>query len=152
MKESVNKPSTANQSSEKLLVLMEVLSQEEAPIQLSHLAAKLGMNVSTVSRFLATLQKCGYVSQSGDRGSYVLTYKICQLANNVTSRMDYRNICQPHLKKISKIFGCTTNLIARYEYSVIIWMLSPARSSGWFPCIGLARWPHCTAPAAASCF
>lgn len=119
MKESVNKPSTANQSSEKLLVLMEVLSQEEAPIQLSHLAAKLGMNVSTVSRFLATLQKCGYVSQSGDRGSYVLTYKICQLANNVTSRMDYRNICQPHLKKISKIFGCTTNLIARYEYSVI---------------------------------
>ena len=47
MKESVNNPSTANQSSEKLLVLMEVLSQEEAPIQLSHLAAKLGMNVST---------------------------------------------------------------------------------------------------------
>lgn len=119
MTESAKNPSTANQSSEKLLLLMEVLSQEEAPIHLSQLAAKLGMNASTVSRFLATLQKCGYVSQSGERGSYVLTYKICQLANNVTSRMDYRNICQPHLKKISKIFGCTTNLIARYEYSVI---------------------------------
>lgn len=119
MSEPSKSPSASNQSSEKLLALMEVLSQEDAPVHLSDLAAKLEMNVSTVSRFLAALQKRGYVSQSEERGTYVLTYKICQLANNVTSRMDYRNICQPHLKKISKIFGCTTNLIARYEYSVI---------------------------------
>lgn len=119
MKEAVKTASAANQSSEKLLALMEVLSLEEQPIRLSDLAAKLDMNASTVSRFLAALQKRGYVSQSEERGTYVLTYKICQLANNITSRMDYRNICQPYLKKISKIFGCTTNLIARYEYSVI---------------------------------
>ena len=114
MKEAVKTASAANQSSEKLLALMEVLSLEEQPIRLSDLAAKLDMNASTVSRFLAALQKRGYVSQSEERGTYVLTYKIC-----ITSRMDYRNICQPYLKKISKIFGCTTNLIARYEYSVI---------------------------------
>lgn len=119
MREHVKRVSSSNQSSEKLLTLMEILSQEENPIRLSDLAAKLDMNVSTVSRFLTTLQNRGYVSQSQERGTYVLTYKICQLANNVTSRMDYRNICQPYLKKISKIFGCTTNLIARYEYSVI---------------------------------
>lgn len=119
MREPSKNLSVSNQSSEKLLNLMEILSQEEAPVRLSDLAAKLEMNVSTVSRFLAALQKRGYVSQSEERGTYILTYKICQLANNVTSRMDYRNICQPHLKKISRIFGCTTNLIARYEYSVI---------------------------------
>lgn len=119
MREPVKSASSSNQSSEKLLTLMEILSREENPIRLSDLAAKLDMNVSTVSRFLTTLQNRGYVSQSEERGTYVLTYKICQLANNVTSRMDYRNICQPYLKKISKIFGCTTNLIARYEYSVI---------------------------------
>lgn len=112
-------PSSCNQSSEKLLDLMEYLSREEAPIRLSDLSAKLNMNVSTVSRFLTTLQNRGYVSQSEERGTYILTYKICQLANNVTSRMDFRNICQPHLRKIAQIFGCTTNLMARYEYSVI---------------------------------
>lgn len=119
MKETEKKASASNQSSEKLLALMEVLSLEEDPIHLSDLAAKLDMNASTVSRFLAALQKRGYVSQGEGRGTYIMTYKICQLANNITSRMDFRNICQPYLKKISKIFGCTTNLIARYEYSVI---------------------------------
>lgn len=119
MEKSPKNASTANQSSEKLLTLIEVLSKEDAPIRLSDLAAKLNMNASTVSRFLSTLQGRGYVSQSEDRGTYVLTYKICQLANNVIARMDYRTICQPFLKRISQIFGCTTNLMTRYEYSVI---------------------------------
>lgn len=119
MSMEVKNPSAANQSSDKLLTLIEVLSQEEAPIRLTDLAAKLNMNTSTVSRFLTSLQNRGYVSQSGERGTYVLTYKICQLANNLTSRMDYRTICQPFLKKISKIFGCTTNLMTRYELTVI---------------------------------
>ena len=57
MKEAVKTASAANQSSEKLLALMEVLSLEEQPIRLSDLAAKLDMNASTVSRFLAALQK-----------------------------------------------------------------------------------------------
>lgn len=119
MYDTAKNASTANQSSEKLLTLIEVLSKEEAPIRLSDLAAKLNMNASTVSRFLASLQNRGYVTQSKERGTYALTYKICQLANNVTSRMDFRSVCQPFLKEISKIFGCTTNLITRYEYSVI---------------------------------
>lgn len=111
--------SSVNQSSEKLLSLIEVLSQEDAPVRLSDLSAKLNMNASTVSRFLTTLQNRGYVRQSGERGGYVLTYKICQIANNMTSRMDFRSVCQPYLKQIAKIFGCTTNLMVRYEDSVI---------------------------------
>lgn len=119
MDETVKKTTSSNQSSEKLLDLMEFLSQEESPIRLSELAARLNMNISTVSRFLTTLQNRGYVSQSEERGTYVLTYKICQLANNVTSRIDFRSICLPHLRRVARIFGCTTNLMARYEYSVI---------------------------------
>lgn len=113
------KTSLANQSSEKLLSLLEVLSAEEAPIRLSDLAGLMDMNVSTVSRFLTTLQNRGYVTQNPDTGKYSMTYKICQLANNLTSRMDLRGICQPYLHRISKIFDCTTNLITRYGYSVI---------------------------------
>lgn len=121
-----NNASSVNQSSDKLLSLLEVLSLEDSPIRLYDLAEKLQMNTSTVSRFLTTLQNRGYVSQVGERGAYVLTYKICQLANNLTSRMDYRTICQPYLKKISKIFGCTTNLMMRYEYSVIYLDVMPS--------------------------
>ena len=118
-KNTSSKPSSANQSSEKLLSLIEVLSQEEEPVRLSDLAALMGMNVSTVSRFLTTLQNRGYVTQDADSGKYSMTYKICQLANNLTSRMDLRGICLPYLHKISKIFDCTSNLMPRYGYSVI---------------------------------
>ena len=111
--------SLANQSSEKLLSLIEVLSVQDNPIRLSDLAALLDMNASTVSRFLTTLQNRGYVMMDSDSGKYSMTYKICQLANNLTSRMDLRSICRPYLHKISKIFNCTSNLITRYEYSVI---------------------------------
>ncbi len=111
--------SLANQSSEKLLSLIEVLSVQDNPIRLSDLAALLNMNASTVSRFLTTLQNRGYVMMDSDSGKYSMTYKICQLANNLTSRMDLRSICRPYLHKISKIFNCTSNLITRYEYSVI---------------------------------
>ena len=111
--------SLANQSSEKLLSLIEVLSVQDNPIRLSDLAALLDMNASTVSRFLTTLQNRVYVMMDSDSGKYSMTYKICQLANNLTSRMDLRSICRPYLHKISKIFNCTSNLITRYEYSVI---------------------------------
>ena len=116
---TTKKASLANQSSEKLLSLIEVLSVQDGPIRLSDLAALLNMNASTVSRFLTTLQNRGYVTMDSDTGKYSMTYKICQLANNLTSRMDLRNICRPYLHKVSKLFDCTTNLITRYGYSVI---------------------------------
>lgn len=119
MPNSFKNASSANQSSEKLLTLIEVLSQSDEPVRLSDLATLMDMNVSTVSRFLTTLQNRGYVAQNTDSGKYFLTYKICKLANNLTSRMDLNSICKPYLQKISKIFGCTTNLMVRYEYSVI---------------------------------
>lgn len=119
MPTSSKNPSLSNQSSEKLLSLIELLSKQEEPARLSDLAASLHMNASTVLRFLTTLQNREYVFQDPDTGRYSLTYKICSIANNVTSRLNLRNICAPYLQQISKTFGCTTNLIVRYNYSCI---------------------------------
>ena len=109
----------SNQSSEKLLALIEYMSTLEEPIRLSDLAAGSGMNASTLSRFLTTLIHCGYVKKDEKDGRYSLTYKICGIANSITSRIDIRSVALPYLKRISRTFSCTANLIMCYGQSCI---------------------------------
>ena len=111
--------SLSNQSSDKLLVLLEYLSLQKSPVRLSDLASALDMNASTVLRFLNALQNRGYVTQEASSGRYILTLKLCQLGNNVSSRLNIRQIAASHLQEISSDFRTTANLIVRYNDSCI---------------------------------
>lgn len=115
----INKATLPNQSSEKLLTLIEVLSQQDEPIRLQDLAKKLSMNASTVLRFLTSLQKKDYVAQDANTDRYYLTYKICGIANNITSRTSIRHICMPYLRSISQIFGESANLSIEQNMMVV---------------------------------
>ncbi len=64
---------------------------------------------STVLRFLTSLQNEGYVVQE-ENGRYFMTYKICNLASNITARIGIRRICSPYLRSISHIFDESANL------------------------------------------
>lgn len=113
------KTTRPNQSSEKLLAVMELLSMQEEPVKLQTLANQLSMNVSTVLRFLTALQNKGYVTQDADSGRYYLTYKICRLANRVASHIDFRNLAAPFLRSISQIFGESANLSIEQNHMVV---------------------------------
>ena len=55
-----SKASISNQSSEKLLQLIEFLSEQEEPLRLLDISRQTGMNQSTASRFLSALKRlCG---------------------------------------------------------------------------------------------
>lgn len=139
-------PPLANQSSDKLLSLIELLSEEESPARLYDLAAKLDMNQSTLSRFLTTLINRNYVKQDPETGRYSLTYKLCQISYNLTSKLDIRHVLNPVLRNISKEFGCTTNLIVRYNYSCIYLEVIPAPEQVMLPLqrIGKVAPLYCT--------
>ena len=64
------KVTEANQSSEKLLTLIELLSTWSEPVKLQSLASQASMNVSTTLRFLMALENKGYVVQD-DTGRYL---------------------------------------------------------------------------------
>ena len=70
-----SKASISNQSSEKLLQLIEFLSEQEEPLRLLDISRQTGMNQSTASRFLSALKSRGYVAQNFQNGKYSLTYK-----------------------------------------------------------------------------
>ena len=112
------KVTEANQSSEKLLTLIELLSTWSEPVKLQSLASQASMNVSTTLRFLMALENKGYVVQD-DTGRYSLTYKLCRIANNIKIHTSIRNICLPFMKEVSRYFGETVNLSEEENMSVV---------------------------------
>ena len=109
----------SNQSSEKLLTLLETMSEQDEPMRLQDISRMVGMNASTALRFIFTLQKKGYVTQDKDTGRYSLTYKICAIAGNVSSRRSMRDICTSYLRNISHIFGESANIAEEHDMSVV---------------------------------
>ncbi len=112
-------PTQSNQSAEKLLVLIEAMSTLDAPIRLQDLAKKLGMNVSTVLRFLAPLQRRGYVDQDPETSRYFLTFKLCGIANHISSRLDIRVVAQSSMRNLAGIFKESVNLSIERDMSVL---------------------------------
>lgn len=113
-----NKLTEANQSSEKLLTLIEVLSVQPEAVKLQDVARQASMNASTTLRFLMALEKKGYVIQD-DAGRYSLTFKFCGIANNIKIHTNIRNICLPYMKDVSQYFGETVNLSVEEDMSVV---------------------------------
>lgn len=139
------KATPSNQSSEKLLTVMEALSYEDTPVRLQDLSKKLSMNASTVLRFLSTLQSKGYVQQESGNGRYFLTYKICSMANRVIAHTSIRNISAPYLKTISQIFGETANLSVEQNMLVVYILRSQMdRIRCLLHFSGLEMWRQCT--------
>lgn len=95
----------ANQSAEKMLVMLEYLAGQSEPIRLLDISKDLGVNVSTALRFLTALINKGYVTQEEGTSRYYMTYKICALANRVSVHMDIRSIVKPYMEQLSQLFG-----------------------------------------------
>lgn len=115
-KKKLTKP---NQSSDKLLRMIEALSEQETPVRLQDLAKATGMNASTALRFLSSLENNGYVSQEHDTGRYYLTYKLCSLANRITSSMSIGRICSGLLNNIALRYGESTNLAVEQDMQAV---------------------------------
>ena len=115
---NAEKTTQPNQSSEKLLNVVETLSKQDEPIRLQDLAEALSMNPSTALRFLTSLQKKGYVAQE-ETGRYFMTYKICNIANDITSRIGIRRICFPYLRSVAHIFDESANLAIERDMQMV---------------------------------
>ena len=139
-------PAHSNRSTEKLLSLIEAMSVLDEPIRLQDLSKKLGMNASTVLRFLAPLLRRGYVQQDPESNRYFLTFKLCGLANNISSRMDIRNVARPFLRNVAHIFQESANLSIENDMSVMYLEVvnSPNKTVMAMQRIGHIAPMHCT--------
>lgn len=92
----------------KGLALLEVLSQEEAPVGITELARALSLTKSNVHRLLGTLVACGYVETAG--GKYSATLKLWQVGSPVLRRLEIKSVARPHLDQLAEATRETVHL------------------------------------------
>ena len=116
MSKAVSAGVKTNQSSEKLLKMIEYLAGQREPKRLLDISRELGINSSTALRFLTALVENGYASQDAESSRYYLTCKICGLANQVLQNTDIRTIARIHDGNIEHIWrNCLPGCRKGYE-------------------------------------
>ncbi|MDR2527886.1 MAG: IclR family transcriptional regulator [Synergistaceae bacterium] len=147
MKESKSPlPAQVNQSSDKLLLLLEIMTQQSESLRLQDIARLCGMNVSTALRFIKALRNRQYVEQDADTGRYYLTFKLCALAQNVSTFFDMRSLVRPFLRSVAQTFSESCNLAIERDMTVVYIEVEkgPAKTLMSTQRIGNVAPLHCT--------
>lgn len=144
-KKPVKKPQL-NHSTDKVLSILEYLANENEPVRLLTLAADLGLNTSTASRFLSSLEKNGYVRQDTETRRYLLTMKLCTLSRNLLSNNNLVAYAKPYLKRLAGLFMEVTCLSVEQEMSVVYVATydGPDHMLKTFSYVGKRAPMHCT--------
>ncbi len=112
----------------RALELLDALCESEEGLGVNELARRIGVNASTASRLLATLESGGMVQRDG-RGPYVLGLALLTLADRVLSRLDLGALARPVLVELMERTGETATLSLPGEREAITVDSIPSRSS-----------------------
>jgi IclR family acetate operon transcriptional repressor len=129
----------------RALSLLEELRDSERGLGVNELARRIGVNASTASRLLATLEAAGMV-QRNDQGPYRLGLGLVSLADRALARLDVQALARPVLLELMEQSGETATLSVPGEREAITVDSVPSRSS----VVSMARLgrpsvPHATA-------
>ena len=137
---------SANQTAEKLLQVLEALACQSRPVKLIDLARELGMNTSTLYRFLAALQNQGYIARQEESSKYALNLKLCYLAEQVKKSSSIASILHPAVVEVGELFQEAAHL-AQEENRHIVYVDNAAGASQMLVIrqhIGKTAPMHCT--------
>ncbi len=85
----------------KTLAILSTFNEKTPMQRTSDIAAKLGINISTVSRHLNTLLDWGFLQRDDLTGCYYPGMKILELAGTALQNNDIYRYAFPELQKIS---------------------------------------------------
>ena len=109
--------------------LLDVLAASDTPLGVNELARRIGVNASTASRLLATLQDAGLVMRSDDGGPFRLGLKLVTLSERVLAALDVRALARPLLARLVAETGETATLSVPGEAEAITVDFVPSPSS-----------------------
>lgn len=114
-----NRRLNINSSVIKAFTIIEYLASVQTAKDLGVISNELGLNKSTVYRFLATLSQLGYVTQEPTNGKYSLGSKVVWLASQFLDGLDLRTLAHPYLQQLSEETGETVHLAIVDNYEVV---------------------------------
>src|SRR5947209_16958980 len=83
----------------RALALLDELRDSEEGLGVNELARRIGVNASTASRLLATLEAAGIVERDG-QGPFRLGLHLVTLSDRVLSRLDLQTLARPVLLEL----------------------------------------------------
>ena len=112
----------------RALALLDALATSDSGLGVSELGRRIGVNPSTASRLLATLEQQGFVERDR-RGPYRLGLKLVALADRVLARLDVRVLARPLLEQLVAATGETATLSVPGEGAAITIDFVPSEST-----------------------
>ncbi len=112
----------------RALALLDALAESESGLGVSELGRRIGVNASTASRLLATLEQQGFVERDR-RGPYRLGLKLVALADRVLARLDVRVPARPLLERLVAATGETATLSVPGDRAAITIDFVPSEST-----------------------
>jgi DNA-binding IclR family transcriptional regulator len=112
----------------RALALLDELADSDTGLGVSELARRIGVNASTASRLLATLEHDGYVAREPG-GPYRLGLKLVALADRALARLDIRELARPSLEELVAATGETATLSVPGEHAAVTVDFVPSSSS-----------------------
>ena len=94
----------------KGLRVLEALANGKGPMRLSHLAADLDMQKSSVHRVLQTLVEAGYVTREAGTDRYLATLKIWEMGSAIVDVLPIKRLAAPVLFDLHRRTGETVSL------------------------------------------
>lgn len=105
----------SNQSSMRLLQIMECLAENRTPMRLQDLAKQTGMTQSTVLRYLYALLDAHYIYQDADTSRYALTWRVCRLSSHLNSQIGLRNMAAPFISHLANSLALGACLVVNQD-------------------------------------
>lgn len=134
------------ESVQRAIAVLNVLAEAGADLGTNEIARQTGVNISTVSRLLATLVDGGLLQYVPSTGKYRLGIRILQLASVARENLQLRDVVRPHLEEITAITGETATLSMPGERDVFtVDFVASDSSVRSVAAIGRNSVPHATA-------
>jgi len=129
----------------RAVALLDALAGSDAGLGVNELARRIGVNASTASRLLATLERERIVERSPG-GPYRLGLKLVELADRVLAGLDVRELARPWLAWLVSETGETATLsVPGAGEAVTVDFVPSAASVVSMARVGRPSVPHATA-------
>lgn len=107
-------------SVEKTFKIVEHLSKNNGKLHVSEIADSVDCSVSSVNRFLITMQQMGYVNKDEKTNKYYLTAKLYAIANNIVLQHPFTIKYLDLLYSLSYEYHMTTHIIVFCGFQAIV--------------------------------
>ncbi|NMC57428.1 MAG: helix-turn-helix domain-containing protein [Eubacteriaceae bacterium] len=107
-------------SVEKTFKIIELLSKNNGKLHINEIAYSLDCSVSSINRFLITMQQLGYVNKDEKSNKYYLNAKLYAIANNIVLQHPFTIKYLDLMYSLSYEYHMTTHIIVFCGYQAIV--------------------------------